>query len=297
MPSSLVRIDPDTGVGTVVGALENLPALAFDSAGTLFGVTFSRDFITINPSNGQATLVGSTGLTRGHVGGMAFTPTGVLLGVTFDPGNPMASPPVPGSSQLVSLDPPTGAATVLTGPLSTDAGPVFVEALAVDQAGTLFGIICNPNAALVQISQATGHLTVVNQVSPGVTCIGDLAFAPNPVVRVVIDIKPGSFPNIINLASAGAIPVAIVSTATFDATAVNPATVTLASAKVKLIGKADKYACSAQDADGDGLLDLVCHVLTAQFMIEAGTGTVVLEAETFGGQLIRGEDSVEIVPH
>ena len=77
---------------------------------------------------------------------------------------------------------------------------------------------------------------------------------------------------------------------------VDPATVALAGAKVKLIGKGDKYSCSAQDVNGDGLLDLVCHVLTAQFMIEPGDSVAVLEASTFGGQAIRGEDSIRIVP-
>ncbi|MBI3989349.1 MAG: hypothetical protein HY347_07005, partial [candidate division NC10 bacterium] len=111
-----------------------------------------------------------------------------------------------------------------------------------------------------------------------------------------IDIKPGSFPNSINLGSAGVIPVAILSSPTFDATQVNPASVSLAGARVKLIGKGDKYACSADDVNLDGWLDLVCHVVTAQFMIEPGDSLAVLEAETFGGQAIRGEDSIQIVP-
>ncbi len=49
---------------------------------------------------------------------------------------------------------------------------------------------------------------------------------------VEIDIKPGSDPNSINLSSAGVIPVAILSSATFDATTVNPDTIFLASGPV-----------------------------------------------------------------
>lgn len=116
------------------------------------------------------------------------------------------------------------------------------------------------------------------------------------VVTVAIDIKPGSFPNSINLGSAGVVPVAILSSATFDATQVDPATVTLAGAAVKLIGKGDKYACSAQQVNEDGRMDLVCHVVTAQFIIEPGDSVAVLEAKTFNGQPIRGEDSINIVP-
>jgi hypothetical protein len=116
------------------------------------------------------------------------------------------------------------------------------------------------------------------------------------VIPVSIDIKPGSFPNSINLSSAGVVPVAILSSGTFDATQVNPGTVSLAGAMVKLIGKGDKYSCQAVDINGDGLLDLLCHVTTAQFMIEPGTSVAFLEAETFNGQKIIGQDSIQIVP-
>ena len=44
--------------------------------------------------------------------------------------------------------------------------------------------------------------------------------------EVVIDIKPGSFPNSINPKNKGVIPVAILTTATFDATTVDPLSVT-----------------------------------------------------------------------
>ncbi len=50
-------------------------------------------------------------------------------------------------------------------------------------------------------------------------------------VKVTIrDIKPGSFPNSINVGAGGNVPVAIFSSSTFDATTVDPTTVTLASA-------------------------------------------------------------------
>jgi hypothetical protein len=117
----------------------------------------------------------------------------------------------------------------------------------------------------------------------------------NVALEVQIDIKPGSEPNSINLSSAGVVPVAILSSATFDATTVNPESVSLAGARVRMVGKSAHYLCSAQDSNGDGILDLVCQVLTAQFMIEPGDSVAVLEAETNGGTLIRGQDSIQIV--
>ena len=115
-------------------------------------------------------------------------------------------------------------------------------------------------------------------------------------IEVTIDIKPGSFPNSINLSSAGVIPVAILSSATFDATTVDPDTISLAGARIKMVGKSGKYLAHEEDINGDGLIDLVCQVETAQFMIEVGESVAVLEAETYEGILIRGEDTVRIVP-
>ena len=50
-------------------------------------------------------------------------------------------------------------------------------------------------------------------------------------INVTIDIKPGAFPNSINLGSNGNVPMAILSSADFDATTVDPETVTLADAR------------------------------------------------------------------
>ena len=117
------------------------------------------------------------------------------------------------------------------------------------------------------------------------------------IMRVSIDIKPGSFPNSINLSSEGVIPVAILSSETFDATTVNPATVSLAGAKVKMAGNSGKYLCHKEDVNRDNIIDLVCQVVTAEFMIEEGESVAILEAETFDGTPIRGEDIVTIVSH
>lgn len=122
------------------------------------------------------------------------------------------------------------------------------------------------------------------------------AFTPEVTqITVAIDIKPGSSPNSINLSSAGVVPVAILGSATFDATQVDPESVTLAGAAVRLIGRGSKFACSKEDVNGDGLVDLICHVETAQFMIEPGSTSALMTGTTFDGRQIRGEDSIQIV--
>ena len=118
-----------------------------------------------------------------------------------------------------------------------------------------------------------------------------------PFISVDIDIKPGSDPNSINLGSSGVIPVAVFSAADFDAPAeIDPNTISLAGARVKMVGKSNKFLCHSEDVNADALADLVCKVETAQFMIETGESVAVLEADTFGGTPVRGEDNIKIVP-
>lgn len=114
------------------------------------------------------------------------------------------------------------------------------------------------------------------------------------VINVTIDIKPGSLPNSINLGSNGTVPVAVLSTVAFDASTVDPTTVTLASAPVKLKGKGTPMA-SLSDVNDDGLLDLVVHVETQAFQLSYGDTLATLEGETFDGMSIRGVDTVRIV--
>ena len=119
-----------------------------------------------------------------------------------------------------------------------------------------------------------------------------LAYSP---VRIVsIDIKPGSYPNSINLGSQGNVSVAIFSAADFDATNVDPTTVTLEGASVRLKGKGIPMS-SFEDVDGDGLLDIVVHVDTSALLISSGDTEAILEGETFDGVRIRGTDTVRIV--
>lgn len=114
-------------------------------------------------------------------------------------------------------------------------------------------------------------------------------------ICVAIDIKPGSDPNSIKLGSSGTVPVAIFSMATFDATTVNPTSVTLASAPVKLKGKGTPMA-SFQDVNGDGRVDLVVHVDTEALKLSETDTQALLEGMTFGGRRILGSDSVRVVP-
>ena len=114
---------------------------------------------------------------------------------------------------------------------------------------------------------------------------------------VTIDIKPGSYPNTINLGSNGVVPVAILSDADFDATTVDPATVTLAGATVAIRGKGDRLLAAAEDIDDDGDLDLVLKIVTENFDPDGfQDGWAVLTGQTYDGQEIEGKDTITIVP-
>jgi hypothetical protein len=112
---------------------------------------------------------------------------------------------------------------------------------------------------------------------------------------VGIDIKPGSDPNSINLDSNGVVPVAILSSASFDAATVDPLTVALASAQVRLKGKSGN-AGSLEDVNGDGYADLVVQVYTDQLALEPSDEEAVLTGYTYDGLPIRGSDLVRVVP-
>lgn len=124
---------------------------------------------------------------------------------------------------------------------------------------------------------------------------------------VEIDIEPGAFPNVINLRSAGTIPVAIISTVAFDALTVHPLTVSLHSVSapgapsVELVGKGVRPLCTVQDVNGDGRPDLLCHVVTGTLPL-VGESVAVLDAVSHpaGGPAegipVRGADFIKIVP-
>lgn len=114
-------------------------------------------------------------------------------------------------------------------------------------------------------------------------------------LTVSIDIKPGSYPNSLNLGSNGVVPVAIMSSATFDATQVDPLTVMLASSPVFLRGNGQP-AASVSDVNGDGLPDLVVQVSTEALELTSTSTTAALIGTTYGGQAIVGYDDVNIVP-
>lgn len=121
---------------------------------------------------------------------------------------------------------------------------------------------------------------------------GSLRVLTSPLVATVqIDIKPGSFPNSINPRSRGKIPVAILTTDTFDATTANPATVRFGPTGTEV----GPVHSALEDVDGDGDIDLILHFITRATGIKCGDVSALLTGKTFGGQAIQGSDSITTV--
>src|SRR6266704_2948668 len=153
------------------------------------------------------------------------------------------------------------------------------------------------NNAFAVALQPDGRIVIAGQVQPLDRSSSNFALARylNPeVITVAIDIKPGTAQNTITLGSGGNVPVAILSSDRFDATAVDPRSVRLAGAGVALKGDGAPAAFT-DDVNGDGRLDLVVHVETEALQLSASDTQAVLTADTFDGRAIAGTDSVRIV--
>jgi len=115
------------------------------------------------------------------------------------------------------------------------------------------------------------------------------------LVTVEIDIKPGSDPNSINLKSRGTTPVAILSTATFDATTeVDKSSLTFGKTgnEQSLV----KCTRSNEDVNGDGRDDVVCHFNTEDTGFDENSVEGIIKGQLNNGTPLEGSDSVRITP-
>ncbi len=109
------------------------------------------------------------------------------------------------------------------------------------------------------------------------------------MIEAVIDIKPGSDINPINLKSKGLVPVAILTTDDLDALAVDLNSVVFAGAT--------PVKWEVQDINGDGRDDILLYFKTTELSDLSSSSTeAVLTGVTLDSIPISGKDSVIIVP-
>lgn len=118
-------------------------------------------------------------------------------------------------------------------------------------------------------------------------------------IALDIDVKPGNGDEVdpINPSAKGVIPVAVYSTADFDATTLDASTLRFGStAVVDADGGADAaHGGHAEDVDGDGLVDLMLHFSTQDAGFEDGDTEAMLVGQTDDGTDAVGTDEIRTV--
>jgi len=153
---------------------------------------------------------------------------------------------------------------------------------------------------LFAVGQTDVSLVVTDQ--NGARSAPELTTVTVSILEIIIDIKPGSYPNSINLGSQGVIPVAFLTEGGFDAATIDPLTITLrgedlSDGLVRLRGKkSTNPMAKMEDVDGDGDLDLLVHLETERLAAYELDAECALGALTYDGFVVEGSDSIRVVP-
>jgi hypothetical protein len=230
--------------------------LAFSPQGTLYAIsskagTFDDRLITIDPQTAATSVIATLPSdVVASLMGLDFAADGTLYGWGTDQDR----------VGLVTVDPATGKVTDVDPNFGATGTPIQTLVFLAD--GSLLGYHDRIGGFpplvfgdLLQIDPATGERTLIATIDAPAPDIRGLAVFPmlpdDPVISVEIDIKPGSDPNSLNLASQGLLAVALLTTDTFDASSVNTSSVVFAGAHA--------VHSALEDVDGDGDLDHVFH--------------------------------------
>ena len=109
---------------------------------------------------------------------------------------------------------------------------------------------------------------------------------------VSLDVKPGSDDNPINLKSNGVIPVAVLTTESFNALDIDPSTLRLGPTGATIA----HTGAHAEDVDDDGRTDLVSHYRTQEVGLESGNTSIELIGSTTDGRHVQGIDNITTNP-
>jgi hypothetical protein len=116
----------------------------------------------------------------------------------------------------------------------------------------------------------------------------EFSIAPGESERRIVDIKPGSYPNSINLNSKGVVPVAVLTAEDLDASNLDPSTVNFAGASA--------VRWTLEDVDYDGDVDLLFHFNIQELNLNEDSTEATLFGSTYNGEPFEGTDTVKIVP-
>jgi hypothetical protein len=138
----------------------------------------------------------------------------------------------------------------------------------------------------------TQAMTVAWFLQP-ISTFGETPPTGSSCLSVNIEVKPGSNQTVINVGAPGVIPVAILSTNTFNATRVNPMKVRFG----KTGTEASPLHWALKDVNGDGLLDMILQFSTQNTGLQLGATQVVLMGMTTDGTPFRGFATIKTISH
>jgi len=179
-------------------------------------------------------------------------------------------------------------ANTVTHTISVGTQPFDPSGVALTQDGRRLYVANSVSSTVAVIDTVTNSVVATVPVEGGAIAFGRFVGPGQLFTSVSIDIKPGSFPNSINLKSKGTVAVAILGTSSFDVDDVAVDTVEFAGAAPVRV--------SFEDVNLDGHVDLVFHFQTQDLQLTSISTEATLTGETTGGTPITGTDSVRVVP-
>ena len=111
-------------------------------------------------------------------------------------------------------------------------------------------------------------------------------------LHVNVDIKPGDYPNVINLKSKGLVPVALLGSADFDVLTADTGTVAFGRMHE---GGAAPVKFSFEDVNLDGYLDIVFKFVTQETGLQPTDTEACLHGMLLTGEMFCGHDSVIVI--
>ena len=128
--------------------------------------------------------------------------------------------------------------------------------------------------------------------------LSDIRVQP-AIIEVDIDIKPGSYPNSINInRTTGVVPVAVLGSSDFDVTTIDVTTLGFgpaAASPAHDMTDPSAYLEHLQDVNADGYVDLIGHYPVADIGLTKGETEACIGGATLTGIPIAGCDSVRVI--
>jgi hypothetical protein len=266
VPIQSISVAPDDIFWSRAGESRNLNVTGVFQDGLRRGVTNAATYQSSNP---KVAMVDGNGQVR------SIAPGTCIITVTFQ-----------GLSQVVQIR--VGVFEVpgdLNGDGSVDANDSDLLKSAVGQQAT------GPDDS--RDLNKDGKIDAADlQVLIGL-CVRSQCGTVDDEIGIAIDIKPEDKSNTINSSSKGTIPVAMLSSATFN-------TLTGIDIKTVTFGRSGnehslRECRGGDDVNKDSLSDLICHFNITQAGFRSSDSFGILKAKTVGGVPLRGSDTVRIV--